>query len=193
MTVRGTALAAARLSTVRVRMKTLSSPSASPVRTPSAGAEDTHRLRIRSIASLVEIAREVQSGARAARLRRQILMAAMGLLDARAGGVFRTEPDGRARLVEILGARAGLRPGVMLPLAEGARLGLQTPAAFLALGDGPDAEPWRAFARDLDPGLVPRAVFRLEGGSGLTGFIVLADITTPARRGGHWPPWRCTA
>ncbi|MGH7730586.1 MAG: hypothetical protein ACRENJ_04970, partial [Candidatus Eiseniibacteriota bacterium] len=161
-------------------MKTLSSPSALPFRRPPASADETHRLRIRSIASLVEIARQVQSGARAARLRRQILMASMGLLDARAGAVFRTEPDGRVRLVEILGARTGLRPGVMLPLAEQARSGLQTPAAFLVLADEADAEPWRALAHDLDPGLAPRAVFRLEGASGPTGFILLANIPAPA-------------
>jgi DNA-binding NtrC family response regulator len=160
-------------------MTTVPSPSASPVRRPPPAADDVHRRRIRSIASLVEIARQVQSGARAARLRRQILMAAMGLLDARSGAVLRAEPDGRARLVEILGAREDLRPGVTAPFGERARAALEPPAAFLALGDDAEAEPWRTLARDLDPGIVPRAVFRLEGSTGLTGFILLGNIPAP--------------
>jgi transcriptional regulator with AAA-type ATPase domain len=163
----------------QVRVTTLPPTSGADTRQPPTRAEEVHRHRIRSIASLVEIARQIQSGAQAARLRRQILMASMGLLDARTGAVFRTEADGRVRLVEVLGARADLHPGGTLPLAERARSVLQTPAAFQVLAEKSDAEPWRTLARQLDPGLVPGAVFRLEGRSGLTGFILLGNIPAP--------------
>jgi len=157
-------------------MKLEHASSAASLSTLPDSSEETHRHRLRSIASLVQIARQVQNGEAALRVRRQILIATMGVLDAGIGAVFRTEPEGQVRLVEIIGAREGVRPGATLSLGEGARAMLLAPAPFVLFAAPAEIEPWTALARRLDPCFAPRVLFPLESAGGLTGFILLGNL-----------------
>ena len=146
---------------------------------PVENVEETSRRRIRSLASLIELARQVQAGERATRLNRQMLMASMGAIDAGAGAVFRIERDGRVRLLEAIGVRRGTPRGLTLSLEERAAATLRAPAPLEILS-GAGVDPWRSLVRPIDPAFQPEVLFRLGGPKGLVGFVLLGNLASMA-------------
>ncbi len=160
-------------------MKPGSLPAAPGVGELAGSLEETYRRRIRSLASFIELARQVQAGERATRLNRQLLMASMGALDAGTGLVFRLEPDRKARLLEAIGVRRGILPGLVLELSERTTAALSEPASLEVLG-GSGAEPWRALLGPVDPALEPAVLFRLGSPGRFHEFALIGNLAPGA-------------
>ena len=152
------------------------SPSTAPDRGAlTAGAADALRRRVRSIASLVEIALRARGGEDSERLDRQILISVMGVIGARSGAHFSLSSDGRATLCDCVCTAQSPPAELVMPLPAPLLSALRSGETLRPLGRLEVAQ-WLPLTRLVDPGIMPSVLIRLDGdGSGLE-FMLLGNL-----------------
>ena len=151
-------------------------PSTAPDRGAlTAGAADALRRRVRSIASLVEIALRARGGDLSERLDRQILVSVMGVLGARSGAHFGLSPDGRATLRDCVCTAQTPPAELVMPLPPALRLELNSGETLRPLGRA-EAAHWLPLTRLVDPGILPSVLVRLEGAGEDGEFMLFGNL-----------------
>ena len=152
------------------------SPSTSPdPGALGAGGADMLKRRVRSIASLVEIALRARAGETSERLDRPILISVMGVLGARSGALFTVGPEGVATLRDCVCTVQTPPAELAMPLPRDLKEELRSRDLVRPLGRS-DAAAWAPLTRLVDPGMTPSVLVRFPGAGLGAGFLLLGNL-----------------